>query len=198
MSIITCYSSAVIDDLLKYPNIRVACLYADYKDQTNQTLVHILGSFLRQFLTNVPEPIPDEIIQELDDIQYRGKKLDTGDNLALLKLRLHQLKYAFICIDAIDELEPKIRHQLFNVLEELVTNNNTRIFLTGRGHVEGEVQKHFKVAQGYTVHIRASQHDIRAFVRQHIKEDHYLNPDAMDTLLAKGIEDTITERAEGM
>ena len=188
----------MIDDLLKYANIRVACLYADYKDQTNQTLVHILGSFLRQFLTNVPEPIPDEIIQKLDNIQYKGKKFETGDTLALLKLRLHQFKYAFICIDAIDELEPKVRHQLFNVLEDLVTNNNTRIFLTGRGHVEGEVQKHFKVAQEHTVNISASQHDIREFVRHNIKEDHYLNPDAMDTLLAKGIEDAITERSEGM
>ncbi|RPB22615.1 hypothetical protein L211DRAFT_764114, partial [Terfezia boudieri ATCC MYA-4762] len=52
----TVISSVVIDDLYSqfhkvHPNIGIACLYGDYKDEKNQTLVHILGSFLRQFLT---------------------------------------------------------------------------------------------------------------------------------------------------
>ena len=196
------YSSAVIDNLYsqlhKHPGIGVSCLYADYKDQNNQTLVHILGSFLRQFLTTVPEPIPNEIIQKLDDIQYKGRKFETEDILALLKVRLHQLKYAFICIDAVDELDPKVRQQLLNVLKELIASNNTRVFFTGRDHVEGEIKKHFEAAEGHTVNISASQQDIREFVRQQIKEDYNLNPDSMDPVLAKSIEDAIIEKSEGM
>ncbi|KAF8436100.1 hypothetical protein BGX38DRAFT_1262515, partial [Terfezia claveryi] len=46
----TVISSVVIDELYsqfhEYPTIGIACLYADYKDQNNQILVHILGSFL--------------------------------------------------------------------------------------------------------------------------------------------------------
>ena len=181
-----------------HPNIGIACLYADYKDQTNQTLAHILGSFLLQLLTTVQEPIPDEVIQKLRDIRHGGRNVEIEHILALLKIRLGQLERAFICIDAIDELEPKVRLQLFNILKELVISNNVRLFLTGRSYVESEVQKRFKVEKRYTVNIRASQQDIREFVKQQIQEDYDLNPEEMDTVLAKSIEDAIVEKSDGM
>ena len=171
-------------------------MYSDYKDQTNQTLVHILGSFLLQFLTTIPEPIPEEVIQKLEDIQRGGRKVEKEVILNLLKIRLHQLQRAFICIDAVDELDPKVRQQLLIVLKELVTKNNTRLFLTARGHIESEVQKYFKVAQGYSIKISASPQDIREFVGQQIKED--LNSDAMDEVLARDIVNSIIEKSQGM
>ena len=174
-------------------------MYADYKDQSIQTLVHILGTFLHQLLTTAQTPIPDEVVRKLKDIQHRGTNAGTEDILNLLKLQLQQLKRAFICIDAVDELEPKVRQQLLNLLEKLVTiNKNTYLFLTARGHIESEVQKRFQVIQGYRVEISASQQDIQHFVRQQIKEDHDLNPEAMDTVLAKDIEDAIIENSKGM
>ena len=114
----------------------------------------------------------------------------------MLKIQLHQLKRAYICIDAIDELEPKVRQQLFNILKEVIIQNNIHLFLTGRNHIEGEVQRYFKVEQGYIVNITASQKDIQEFVRQQIKEDLY--PNAMDTELATLIEETIFEKSKGM
>ena len=199
-SIINIFSSVVVDNLYfqfhKHDKIGIACLYADYKDQTNQTVPHILGSFLRQFLTSVPEPIPDEVIQKLEDIHHGGRKAETVDILVLLKIRLQQLKCSFICIDAVDELEPKARQQLLNILKELNTNKNTRLFFTGRGHIETEVQQRFGDAQRYDV--SANHQDIRGFVRQQIKEDHDLNPEAMDNVLAKCIEDAIVEKSKGM
>ena len=173
-------------------------MYADYKDQSNQSLVHILGSFLRQFLTTTQKPIPDEVIGKLHDIQHRGGKVGIEDNLALLKIQLQQLECAFICIDAVDELEPKVRQQLLKVLKELVMHNNTRLFLTGRGHIESEVQKCFQIAQEYTVIISASQLDVQKFLRQQINEDYDVNPEAMDEVLAKNIIDSIIEKSQGM
>ena len=173
-------------------------MYADYKDQANQTVVHILGSFLRQLLTTIPEPISDDIIQKLDNIRHVGRRVEVDDTLDLLRMRLYQLKRAFTCIDAIDELEPKVRQQLLNIFKELVINNNVRLFLTGRGYVESEVQIRFKVEQGNIVNISARQQDIRAFVRDQTSEDDDLNPGEMDTELAKSIEDTIIEKSEGM
>ena len=170
-------------------------MYADYKDQSNQTLVHILGSLLRQFLNTAEEPILDEVIQKLHGIRNKGKKVETEDILALLKLQLHQLKRMFICIDAIDELEPKVLQQLLNVLKGLVTNN-TRVFLTGRSHIGSEVQKYFQVVEGYKVTISASQQDIQEFVGKQITDD--LDPDAMDEALAKDIVDAIVKKSHGM
>ena len=171
-------------------------MYADYKDQSNQTLVHILGSFLHQLLTNVPVPVPDEVIQKLQDTRHKGRKLGKEDILDLLKIRLHQLNRIFICIDAVDELESETRQQLLNVLKGLVTNNNIRIFLTGRSHIEGEVQGCLQVVKRYKVTISASQHDIQEFVRQKITSD--VNPDAMDDVLAKDIIDAIVRKSQGM
>ena len=170
-------------------------MYADYKDQNSQTLVHILGSFLHQFLTTSQHPIPDEVVEKLHDIRRQGKKVETQDILALLKIRLHQFQRAFICIDATDELEPKVLQQLLKVLKDLVSND-TRLFLTGRGHIESVIQKHLQTTQRYGAIITASQQDIQEFVEQQIKDD--LNPDAMNEVLAKDIANTIIERSQGM
>ena len=164
------------------------------KDQSNQTLVHILGSFLCQFLSTVP-PIPEEIVKKLDGIRNQRKKVETGDILDMLKIRLHQLKRAFICIDAADELEPKVLQQLLNVLKELLTHK-ARVFLTGRDHIESKVQKHLQVVQKYKITISAKEKDIQEFVEQQIADD--LNPDAMDELLAKEIINAIITKSQGM
>ena len=165
-NIIILYSSVVIDDLRsRCPDIGVACLYADYKDQANQILSHILGTFLCQLLTTAQEAIPDEIIEKLRDIQRQGGKVGHDDNLALLKIQVNQLKRAFICIDAVDELESKVRRQLLKTLKELGTNN-TRLFLTGRSHIKTEVQECFQATQAFTVIISANELDIETFVRQ--------------------------------
>lgn len=178
-------------------NIGIACLYANYKDQKNQTVVNILGSLLRQFLITVPEPIPTEIIQELDNIRNCDMKAETPDILRWLKIRLRKLRRAFICIDAVDELELEVRKQLFGKLRELT---NTRLFLTGRGHIEDEIQKHFKVAQRYRVNITASDQNIREFLQKEIADQitDDGDPDMMDDRLAKDIEDTITRKSRGM
>ena len=170
-------------------------MYADYKDQNNQTPVHILGSFLHQFLTTVQQPIPDEVVQKLHDIRHQGKKVETGDILALLKIRLKQFKRAFICIDAADELEPKVLQQLLRELKDLVTND-TRLFLTGRSHIRSEIQKHLQVTKNFGATISANQQDIQRFVEQQIMDD--LNSDAMDNVLANDIMDAIIERSQGM
>ena len=178
-----------------HPNTGIACLYADYKDQNSQTLVHILGSFLHQFLTTAIKPIPTEVIQKLQDLQRRGGKLGTEDTLALLKIRLHQLQHAFICIDAVDELEPRVRRQLLDVLKDL--GSNTRLFLTGRGHIESEVQSRLQVIPKNKVIIDASQQDIQLFVREQIiTDDPY--PDAMDQVLEEEIVEAIVRKSRGM
>ena len=170
-------------------------MYADYNEQKNQTLVHILGSLLHQFLITPHQPIPDKVIKKLRDIRHQGKSIGTEDILALLKIRLNQFKRAFICLDATDELEPKVLQQLLRGLKNLVTND-TRLFLTGRGHVESDIEKHLQIVPRYKSTISASEQDIKKFVEQQIMDD--LNSDAMDDVLAKAIEDAIIGRSKGM
>ena len=119
----------------------------------------------------------------------------TEDILDLLKIQLHRFDRAFICIDAVDELEPQVRQQLLNALKGLATNS-TRLFLTGREHVKVEVQQHLQVRQRYEAIISASERDIQEFVEQQITNDR--NPDAMDEALKKDIVDTIIQKSQGM
>ena len=190
------YSSVVIDDLRsRFPN--VACLYADYKDQNNQTLGNILGTFLRQFLATTKTPIPDEVTKKLHDLQREGGKAGIQDNLALLKTQLHTFKCAFICIDAVDELDSDVRWKLLKELKELGTEN-MRLFFTGREHVASEVQKQFQVLEGNKVIISATPKDIEEFVRHKIQENRERDSAAMDDILAKAIVGTIIEKSQGM
>ena len=175
--------------------IGIACLYADYKDQTNQTLGNILGSFLHQLLTTAQVPIPVEVIEKLQDIQYRRGKVGLEDNLHLLKIQLRQLQCAFICIDAVDELEATVRRQLLDVLKELGTFN-IRLFFTGRHNIKSEVQRNFQVMERYKVEICASHQDIETFVRQQIIKDPY--SDMLDETLVKDIVDAIVKKCQGI
>ena len=119
----------------------------------------------------------------------------TEDILDLFKIQLPRFDRAFICIDAVDELEPQVRQQLLNALKGLATNN-TRLFLTGREHVKIEVQQHLQVGQRYETIISASEQDIQEFVEQQITNDQY--PDAMDEVLKRDILNTIIQNSQGM
>ena len=160
-------------------------------------MVNILGTFLRQFLATTQTPMPDEVTKKLYHIQKEGGKVGFQDNLALLKTQLHHLKCAFICIDAVDELDPDVRWKLLKELKELGTKN-IRLFFTGREHIASEVEKHFQISGGNKVIISANQQDIEEFVSQKIQDNRERDPAAMDDILAKAIVDTISAKSQGM
>ena len=72
-----------------------------------------------------------------------------------------------------------------------------QLFLTGRHHVESDVQRFFQVAQEYTVVISASPQDIEAFIKKQIIRDPYA-ADSMNDVLEKDIIDAIVQRSQGM
>ena len=194
-------SSSVVDDLtsrlLKPSKVAIACLYSDYRDQGVQTLVHILGSILRQFLSIALLPIPQDMLQVLEKVRNHGGKPNKDDILALLKTTLQHLERAFICIDALDELEPKTRSQLLEVIRDLnATNPSMRIFLTGRKHIQSEVRRILNISEQNEVEIVANPDDIRKYLKRKIAED--INTDAMDEVLENEIIISLLERSQKM
>lgn len=71
-----------------------------------------------------------------------------------------------------------------------------KIFITGRDHVEGTVQKYFKVQQ--SVSIQAHEDDIRQFIEHEVGGPNDIEPDAMDEKLKKDILKKVVDSAEGM
>jgi len=178
----------------------VVCLYADYRDWKNQTLVHILGSFLHQLLTGAGLlHIPNEVIDKLEAVEERKTKVELGDVLVMLKFILARVDSSFLCIDALDELEPQTRRKLLDILSnELQLGNKTRLFFTGRPHMQSEVQSYFKIQHDQEVEIIANEHDIRQYVSHKIAEDRRANPDAMNETLESEILLALVARSQGM
>jgi len=188
-------SSVVIDDLImRHGEANVAYLYCDYRDQTSQTVVNILGSVLRQFLTTASY-VPKTIITTLESIKKKGQRAEIGDISKMLTILLPHLNRSFLCLDALDELEPRTR---FTLLKALRTEfNSARIFLTGRPHIEPEVNGALQI-QLDAMHIEANEGDIRGFLIHEIEEDMNINPDDMNDQLREEILEAVISKADGM
>jgi len=188
-------SSVVIDDLItRHGEANVAYLYCDYRDQTSQTVVNILGSVLRQFLSTASY-VPETIITTLESIKKKDQKAGIGDISKMLKVLLPHLHRSFLCLDALDELESRTR---FTLLKALRTEFGTaHIFLTARPPIEPEVNGPLQI-QLDAMHIEANEDDIRGFLIHEIEEDMNINPGDMNEQLREEILDAIISKAGGM
>jgi len=188
-------SSVVIDKLImRHGEANVAYLYCDYRDQTSQTVVNILGSVLRQFLTTACY-VPETIITTLESIKKKGQRVEIEDISKMLKVLVPHLHRSFLCLDALDELES---HTRFTLLQALRTEfGNARIFLTGRPHIEPEVNRALQT-QLDAMHIEANEGDIRGFLIYEIEKDMNINPDDMNEQLREEILEAIISKADGM
>ena len=81
--------------------------------------------------------------------------------------------------------------KLLDSLNQVLQNSpGARIFLTGRPHIRGEIDKHLP-GRAATRAITPSKNDIIVFLRAKLKED--TMPDAMDESLEEEIIENIPE-----
>ena len=189
-------SSVVIDNLVaQHGRENVAYMYCDYRDQTNQTVVNILGNLLKQLLITAAF-VPEVITTMLEPLKKEGRRVEVGDISQMLKALLPQRNNCnFLCLDALDELEPRTR---FALLKALHTDFGTvRIFITGRPHIQPEVDGALQTKLD-AMHITADSGDIRGYLTHEIEEDMNINPDDMNDQLKEEILETITSKAGGM
>ena len=174
--------------------IGIACLYCDFRDQESQTLTNILGSLLEQFLGMLPQA-PREVIEILESIQKQNKKLDTRSALIMLNHTLKHFQCTFVCIDGLDELKHETRAEVLDVLRAELSAIS-RLFLTGRPHIQDEVGRRLRIAQEGAIEIVASLDDIQGYLNHQIEKDR--NPYAMNEQLKAEILSTIKEKSKGM
>ena len=175
--------------------VGIAYFYADYRDRKAQTLHHILGSLLRQLLfhfSNSILGIPEQVRDTLEGMRKNGRHPSQDEMLKLLQITLQNFARAFICIDAWDELEADTRSQVLQKIGLLVACDNLRVFLTGRKHIQPEVQKLSKSS----VEIVANSNDIRAYLRKKIEDDG--NPESMDEALQNEIVASLVAQSQDM
>ena len=177
-------SSVVIDSLCtqaREQNATVACFYFDFATQSEQSPAKMLGSLLKQLVFGLEE-IPEEISEA-----YRERKNaigGQGPQISNILKMLHTTstrKRAFICIDALDECAIEHRVKVLDSLGQLLEQSpGTRIFVTGRPHIQPEIERY--LAGGVTIlSISPKRDDIVTYLRSRLAAD--TTPDAMNNTL---------------
>ena len=167
-------SSLVVDrlcDKAKEENIAVACFYVDFAAREEQSPTNMLGSLLKQIVGGL-ERIPDEIRETFHDHKkvIGGRGLRVPEIVGMLQT-VTSLRPTFICVDALDECveshQPEILDSLRQILEK---SANTRIFLTARRHIRGEIERHLGV-RAATLSVKPSNNDIVGYIRMRLSKD---------------------------
>jgi len=187
-------SSLVVDrlcDKAKEQNIAVACFYVDFAAREEQSPTNMLGSLLKQIVAGL-ERIPEEIRETFQDhkkvIGGRGPRVP---EIVKMLQSVTSLRPTFICVDALDECvegyQPEVLDSLRQILEK---SSSTRIFLTARRHIRGEMERHFgpRVA---TLSIKPSNNDIVEYIRMRLSKDRCR--DAMDAGLEAEIIESVSK-----
>ena len=98
---------------------------------------------------------------------------------------------AHSCVDALDECVPKHRVEVLDALGEiLLSSPNTRIFMTGRSHIRGVVERGLG-GRTISVSIKPRDDDIVTYLRARLRKD--TTPEAMDSFLENDIMKSIRE-----
>ena len=156
----------------------------------------MLGSLLKQIVSGmaaVPEYISRAFEEGKEAIGGRGPQL-----LDIVKMlqSITSPRRTFVCIDALDECAAvhrvKILHSLKQILEK---SPGTRIFITGRPHIQAEVEKRLG-GNVISVSLCPNKEDIIRYIRVRLGEDQ--TPDAMDESLVTDILEKIPENVSEM
>ena len=190
-------SSLVIDSLCNQArgqNVAVACFYFDFAAQKEQSSTSMLGALLKQLVGGLGE-VPEEIARA-----YEGQKVIGGrgpqlsDIVKILQTIISE-RPTFICIDALDECVAEHRVKLLNLNQILQKAPGTRIFVTGRPHIQDEIRKRLS-GTVVTIRITPRRDDIIRYLHSRLDED--TTPDAMDSSLEADILKKIPEDVSEM
>ena len=192
-------SSLVVDSLCdqaKDQNLAIACFYFDFAAQKEQTPTSMLGALLKHVVGGLQE-IPVEIAQAYEDqgkvIGGRGPQL--ADIVKMLQ-NTSSKKRTFICVDALDECLEGYRVKVLDSLNKVLQKSpGTRIFVTGRPHVQAEILKRLP-GRVRSVSIAPRRGDIIGYLRTRLDEDTI--PDAMDSNLEADILEKIPDNISEM
>ncbi|KAI5816001.1 hypothetical protein BZA77DRAFT_264682, partial [Pyronema omphalodes] len=198
--------STVIDYLsriLKYQSEKscVIWVYCDYQDENQQTAENLLGALLKQVLHSIPDDLED-VIKELQTMKKENRFLDLKSVCRFLTDALGRFGNVYVCIDALDECQ-EYRILFLRSLNDLLQTRKlsgrfTRVFLTGREHVDQYINNHLTGPSMCTIKLEANKEDIAKYLEHQIELDDNGSGIKMDSKFVKGIVDSIIATSDGM
>jgi len=160
--------------------------------------VNMIGSLLKQIALGAVGAV-GEIKNAFEKSKWGGGKgLRLPEMVGLFVKTIGSLERVYICVDAIDELVPQHRSEFLRTLRQIIQEApNIRLFLTGRPHIRGELEKHLTKG-AYTIHIVPDQGDIARYLSQKMDDDDDRDPDLMTENLRNDIMKIMLEKASEM
>ena len=166
-------SSLVIDKLCDAEEgTAVACFYFDFAARNEQSPTNMLGSLLRQLVSGL-EKIPEAVVRDFRDEKrvIGGRGLQVPGILKMLQQTIAATRRTFICVDALDECVPEHRMIVLESLGQILQGSpNTRIFMTGRQHIRGEVEGKLSGVASF-VFIQPADGGVTGFLRERLRKD---------------------------
>jgi len=188
-------SSVVVDYLCDQAiaqDMAVACFYFDFASREAQTPTNMLGSLLKQLLSGLGV-IPVEIVKK-----FRGQKRVIGgrrlklSDIVKMCATVTSFQRTFICVDALDECVPRHRLEVLDAFGQILHKSpSTRMFMTGRSHIRGEVERGLG-ERAISISMVSRQDDIGTYLRARLRKD--TTPDAMDGFLENDIMKNVLEK----
>jgi hypothetical protein len=154
----------------------------------------MIGALMKQ-LIRWAETIPTMTLDLFKRRSKEEKSMDEEDAKTIFNLLVGQFDTIYICIDALDECEPKARAQLLRFLRT-IDSTSIRLFMTGRHSVEADVTSTLSTLSPKTISITAAEEDIRIYLSQSLENDPY--PQAMNEAFKNQIVDKLVKVSEGL
>jgi len=167
-------------------------LYCDFVAEQEQSTTNMLGAMVKQLVSRgggIPQHIREAFRKA--GKEFGGRGLLLSDMVEIVKNTIASLPRLFICIDALDESPAKHRRELLESLQEIVrVSPNTRVFLTGRPHIDNEIVEYFSKA--LRIPLSPAHGDIESYLEMRLNSD--TDPHAMDDQFRADIMRVIPEK----
>ena len=147
--------------------------------------MNMLGSLLRQLVSGkrkIPEAISEDFQNDKSVIGGRGLQVS-----GILKMfqAITATRRTFICVDALDECVPEHRMVVLESLGQMLRGSpGTRLFMTGRPHVRGEVERELGGGAAFIV-IQTTEDGVFRFLHDKLRKDTI--PNIMSSTLERDI-----------
>ena len=155
----------------------------------------MLGAILKQLLERdgIPESLRE--IFRSGKRGFGGRAVQLPGLVGILKTTIASLPDVFICIDGLDECLPKNRRELLESLRDIIrASPTTRVFLSGRPHIQDEVERYF--AEAIMIAVVPTMEDIERYLEMRLDRDP--TPGAMDENLRAEIMEVIPRKISQM
>lgn len=190
----TIITAIVVNHLLanfrNNPQIGIAYVYCNFRQQDEQTAEKLLTSLLKQ-LAQGQSPLPKTVKDLFDKYEKSRTRPSLDEITATLYSTAAAYSRTFIVVDALDECQDLSRLRLLDEIFNLQTKSGANIFATSR--ISDTIKRRFERCP--TVEISADERDVLAYLdgQMSLRRSDIANDDIRDKIRAG-----VLKAADGM